>query len=601
MPKDKIISNTNDNATDKATDNTIDDFKEEEKLSAFIKAAAGRIPADLVIRGSRIFNVFTGQIFVGDLAVSQGKIAGLGPAGSYDAPEIVEEGGFLFPGFIDSHLHIESSMASPQSLAVLLAGCGVTTAVADPHEIVNVAGLAGLDYFLAVSQDLPMDFFFVLPSCVPATDLEKGGATVTARDLKKYFAHPRVLGLGEMMNYPGVIWTDPEVIKKISAAARNGSLIDGHSPEVTGLDLNAYRAAGISSDHEATTLEEANERLSLGFRLMIREGTAARNLKALWPAVTEHNSRFCLWATDDRHAQDLVSEGSINYLVRLAQGMAPDRLAMIINMASINAAEYFGLKDRGALAPGYLADMALYDDLLSWQPRKVWKRGKLVSPGQFAPQTPAVSDKALLNSLHIAKLQKASLKVPAIGSQVRVIGLRPGEIVTDSLIMSWEPKNGFYEANPEQNILKIAVWNRYDGDGQAKVGFLKGLGLKAGALAQTISHDSHQLVAAGVKDEDILLAAQKVIDLNGGLAAAKDDQILGSLALPLGGLMSHEPVAQIARALEAIGTAIRPWGISPDMDPFLVLGFMSLPVIPHLKLTSSGLVENFKFVPVVLP
>jgi adenine deaminase len=567
--------------------------------------AQGRAQPDWVIRGPRIFNVFTGDFSVGELAIWEDRIAGVAPVGSFQGSRVLETEGFLVPGFIDSHLHIESSMASPQALAPLLLENGVTAAVADPHEIVNVAGTRGLDYFLAAADLASLDYFLTLPSCVPATSLERGGAEVQAADLRPYFGHPRVVGLGEMMNYPGVLTGAAEVLAKLSLALSQGSLIDGHAPQVSGLQLGAYRAAGISSDHEAATAQEGRERLEMGFWLMIREGTAARNLKSLWPAVTQKNARFCLLATDDRHARDLVQEGSVNHLVRLAQSLTPDWLPEILSMATLNAAQRLGLSDRGALAPGYLADLALYEDLASWVPRKVWKNGRLVVDGEYlAPRTPSPAppgEAELSSGLRLAPLSLESLKVPATGSRVRVIGLTPGQLVTESLTLAWPAQAGFFEANPELGVVKMATWNRYGGDGRAQVGFLKGLGLRRGALAQSVSHDSHHLVAAGVADEDILLAAQAVIDLGGGLALALEGQVISSLALPLGGLMSHAPVREIARALAEMAIQGGRLGLPPDLDPFLSLGFMSLPVIPKLKLTVAGLIEDFQVVGLVLP
>ncbi|MDR1086061.1 MAG: adenine deaminase [Deltaproteobacteria bacterium] len=581
---------------------TLNPLSEPDKLASLIRVAGGSLPADTVIRGASVYNVFTGQLEPpGDLAIFDRYIAGFGPMGSYKGREVIEVLGYLVPGFIDSHVHIESSMASPQSLSCLLAECGVTTAAADPHEIVNVVGLKGLDYFLQVSQNLPMDFIYALPSCVPASDLEKGGATVTADELKSYYQRPRVFGLGEVMNYPGVIGANHEVMAKIASARAHDSIIDGHAPHVSGLAMNAYRAAGITSCHEASTAAEAKERLAKGLWLMIREGTAARNLNGLWPAVTKHNSRFCLLATDDRHAQDLVSQGSINHLVRLAQSLSPELLPEILNMATWNAADYFGLRDRGAISPGFLADLALYPDLISWKPQFVYKSGIRVFPLENETGFTATDYGGILTgTVQLGPLDISSLKVPAHGSKVRVIGLRPGQIITDSLLMSWPAKDGFYESSAEYELVKMAVFNRYGGDGKAKVGFLKGLGLKAGAMAQTVSHDSHQLVAAGVSDEDIILAAQTVADLGGGLAMVRGGRVLGSLPLPLGGIMSHEPVRKIARDLTALAGCGRELGIT-DGDPFLTLGFMSLPVIPELKLTTAGLIENFKVVPLVHP
>ncbi|MDR1872910.1 MAG: adenine deaminase [Deltaproteobacteria bacterium] len=581
------------------------DLGDPQVLASLVRVALAKDKADLVIKGGSVYNVFTGEFSLREVAIYGDRIAGVGPIGSYKGRNELTVTGYLIPGFIDSHAHVESTMASPQALAPILLENGVTTAVVDPHEIANVAGQKGLDFFLEDIAAAAMDFFLTLPSCVPATNLEKGGAVLNSQDLAPYLNHPQVIALGEMMNYPGVINQDPEVLAKIALTHKALKRVDGHAPLVSGLPLVAYRAAGVLSDHEAGSAAEAQEKLANGFWLMIREGTAARNLKDLWPAITPRNARFCLFATDDRHAQDLATEGSVNHLVRLAQGLTPDLLPEILNMATLNPALFFGLRDRGAIAPGYLADFSWYPDLKSWFPHKVWKNGKLAVDGSalVTPKAPSdrKGDNDLLKTVKIAPLKPESLKVPATGSKVRVIGLTPGQLLTDCLTLSWPATNGFYESQVEADIIKIAIWNRYGGDGTAKVGFIKGLGLKKGALAQTISHDSHHLVAAGVTDADILLAAQTVIDLDGGLALVNEGKVLGSLALPLGGLMSFQPVRAIARALEKLDKIGRDLGLPPGVDPFLALGFMGLPVIPKLKLTVSGLIMDFKVVDLVLP
>ncbi|MDR1296525.1 MAG: amidohydrolase family protein [Deltaproteobacteria bacterium] len=586
--------------------------------AALVDAAMGRRPADLAVRNARVYNPYLGDFQTGDLAVAGGRVVGMGRHKA--RVEIDAGGGFLIAGFIDSHVHLESSMASPAEFARCLAGNGVTTIVADPHEIANVAGLRGVEWLIAASRGLPVNVFLTAPSCVPATPLERGGGELTAGDIETLLREPTVLGLAEMMNYPGVLSGDPGVLDKLGRAG----LADGHAPGLAGAALAAYVGAGISTDHECSTAAEARERLEMGQRVLLRQGTAARNLLDLLPVVTPLTARFCHLATDDRHAQDLDLDGSINHLVALAFKAADTPRNLVLNMATLNPAEHFGLRDLGSLAPGRIADMALYPDLSEMRPELVWKAGELVhaGPGRKTGPTPRVAgvfgtagavgldgdattgppdDSALRDTVVTGDIGEDDLRVPATGGKIRVIGVIPGQIVTEDLTMTVPAVDGFYPADPGKDLAKLAVWNRYRGGGPPAVGFVWGLGLKRGAFASTVSHDSHNLVAAGVSDRDMVACARELARLGGGLTMAAGGEILASLPLPLGGLMSELSVPEIAKELEKLGLAGRELGFTQEFDPYMTLSFMSLPVIPALKLTSRGLVDvaAFAYAPLV--
>ncbi len=563
--------------------------------------AMGREKADLVIKNARIFNVFTGQFQLGSLAVDHGWIAG---AGDYEGRETHDAAGaWLCPGFFDAHVHIESSMVSPAEFAKTLVTLGTTSVVADPHEIANVAGLDGLNYMLEATEDIPINVFIMLPSCVPASPLEWGGARLTAEDLAPLLSHPRVLGLGEMMNFPGVITKDPQVMAKLHLAS--AAHVEGHCPGLSGRALNAYAAAGIASDHECISAEEGAEKVAAGLALMLRQGSAGRNLLDLLPAVNAYTAQFCMFATDDRQPADLLAEGHINYLLRLAVtegGLDP---AMALRLATFNPAAHFGFRDLGTLAPGCRADMLLLPDLKEFKPSHVWKDGRLAAENGrcLLDSPPPQADRSIRRPLRLAELKPADFQVPASGSRLRVIGLKKGQILTEELIISPRPQNGFFTADPEADLVKLAVAERHRGSGRLSLGFLKGLGLQRGALASTVAHDSHHLIIAGLSDEDMALASEEIKRLGGGLALAAQGRVLASLALPLGGLMSDLSLPETAEALEKLQLLSRDLGLDEDHDPFMTLAFMSLSVIPKLKLTEAGLVDVDKFalVDLVLP
>lgn len=560
------------------------------QIQELVDTALGYSAADLVLKNAEVFNVFTGRFIEADVAIVNGYIAGVG---KYDGrKEIDVSGKYITPGFIDSHVHVESAMVSPAQFACAVVPHGTTTVIADPHEIANVAGLTGIRYMLEATEQLALNVYIMLPSCVPAAQWEQAGAVLTAGDLAEFIQHPRVLGLGEMMDYPGVLRKEQTIFNKIRLA--QGKLVDGHAPGLTGKALAGYVAAGICSDHECVTPEEAAERLALGMVVMLREGSAARNLVNLLPAVNQYTARRCLLATDDRHPQDLISQGSINHLVKLAVAAGTD-LAWVLQMATINAASYFRLADLGAVAPGYRADLLVFDNLEDWRPAMVFKDGQLAAKnGKSLLMNFSVEDKAVRNTLSLGELSKDKLRLAATSSMARVIGLVPHQLVTTDLALSVPVIQGEFVADTSRDIVKLAVWERHNATGKVGVGLLQGLGLKKGAIASTIAHDAHNLVVVGVDDEDIMLAVKAVEDIQGGLAIAGEGELLGTLPLPLAGLMTDLDIGAVQAKLAELHISARKLGVKQEFDPFMTLAFLSLPVIPALKLTAEGLVDVVK-------
>jgi len=560
--------------------------------------------ADLVLKGGQVFNVFTGDFVTSDVAIVEGYIAGVG---QYSGREELDlRGKYVTPGFIDGHVHIESSMVSPAEFARAVVPSGTTTVVADPHEIANVAGLDGIRYMLAASAGLPLRVYVMLPSCVPASPLEHSGAVLGASDLAELMHHPRVLGLGELMNYPGTLAQDEDVLAKIDLALAAGKLIDGHAPGLGGSQLMAYAAAGIRSDHECTTPEEARERLAAGMHVMLREGSAAQNLADLLPAVDAYTARHCLLATDDRHPGDLIALGSINHLVKKAVE-AGTALPLVLQMATLNAASYFGLDDLGAIAPGFAADVLVFDDLKSWRPSLVIKAGRIVAEDGkplFAGREAhdAAADARVRNTVRLKPIDPAQLKIPARSGKARVIGLVPHQIVTRKLILDVPAANGEFMPDPAAGILKLAVFERHNHTGHAAAGLVHGLGLTSGAIASTVAHDSHNLIVIGANDADMLLAAREIERMQGGIAIVKNGRVLKSFPLPLAGLMSDQDIYTVETELAGLRSIARQLGVKPEYDPIFTLAFLSLPVIPALKLTDMGLIdaETFSLVPVSL-
>ncbi|UQZ90349.1 adenine deaminase [Deltaproteobacteria bacterium Smac51] len=569
-----------------------------KNIERLIDVAMGREKAGLVIKNAKVFNSFTGTFIDGDVAIDHGYIAAVG---NYDG-EVCHDakGAWLTPGLFDGHVHIESGMVSPQEFTRTLVAKGTTTIIADPHEIANVAGVDGIRYILEATEGAPVNVYVMLPSCVPATPLEMGGAVLKAGDLAPFMEHPRVLGLGEMMNFPGVVFKDPEVMAKLKMAA--GRQVDGHAPGLTGPELAAYAAAGIRNDHECMSAQEAADRLAVGISVLLRQGSAARNLLNLLPAVNDLNSRFCMMATDDRHPEDLLEQGHINYLLRLATGPGGLDVVTALRLAVFNGPQHFGLRDLGAIAPGYRADLALFPDLKDFNPSHVWKDGLLTAENGHCLRAPVkVDESAVRCGLRMDDVTLESLKVKADGPNLRVMGMIPGEIVTEHLVLQPQAVNNEYVSDPDNDLIKAAVLERHRGSGHIGLGFLKGLGLKRGAIASTVAHDSHNLVVAGATDEDILAAINEIRRIGGGLVVTEGGRIKDSLPLPLGGILSDRPMEEVAEKLASMQKAVRGLGLTEGHDPFMTLAFMSLPVIPKLKLTESGLVDidKFEIVPLV--
>jgi len=560
-----------------------------EDLKHRITVARGRQKADSVLKGGTVVNVFSGEMYAADVAVADGKIAGLG---SYDGKKVIDVSGkYILPGFIDSHVHIESSMLTPAEFARAALPHGTTSVVADPHEIANVLGKRGIRFMLDATEDLPLDFFFMLPSCVPATALETSGAKLSAADLLPFLKHPRVLGLAEMMNYPGVLSGDAEVMKKLDSFSRR--LIDGHAPALSGKDLTAYVGAGISSDHECVTAEEAREKIDSGMTIFIREGSAAKDLEALLPAVTARNAHFFTLATDDFQPGDL-KKGSINLLVKKAVSLGLDPMTAI-RMATINAARHFGLRRKGAVLPGYDADLLVVDDLASFSLEMVLKGGrKVAANGECIAPCPGRHHERAQRTVNAGPLTRQDILVPAKTGPARVIELIPDQIETRSSRLPVTTRNGYVVADRERDIIKLVVIERHKATGRRGLGLLKGLGLREGALAGTVAHDSHNIIAAGADDDDILTAVSRLRKLQGGLVVVKGKKVLAEIALPIAGLMSNKPLAYVVERLAAIDRAVRELGVSIE-HPFGILSFLALPVIPELKLTDKGLVDVKQF------
>jgi len=561
------------------------------QLKDIIRYSRGEQKADLLLKNGQVVNVFTGEIVRADMAVAGGLIIGVGEG--YSALETIDlDGRFVCPGFIDGHLHIESTMLTPYQFARAVLPHGTTTVICDPHEIANVLGTSGVRYMLEASEGLPISIFIMAPSCVPATHLETAGATLSSDNIATLLDHPRVLGLAEMMNFPGVLLQIPEVLAKLEVARERGMPVDGHSPGLTGRDLQAYVAAGITSDHECTRPEEALEKLRAGMYLFIREGTAERNLADLLPVVTAENSRRCILVSDDRHPDDLMERGHMDYSIRLAvrKGLNP---VTAIRMVTLNPAERFRLWDRGAIAPGYRADMVILNNLEDMQVEKVFTGGQLVAEqGKTLPfsQPETVS---VVNSMRI-DMHSLDFAIPAKGSSVRVIGVIEGQIVTEMLELPVKLQDNMAVADVERDILKLAVIERHKGTGNVGLGFVRGIGLRSGAIASTVAHDSHNLIIVGTNDADMKLAAISVAEMGGGLVAVDNGQVKARLPLPVAGLMSEEPLESVRKEMDRLLSVAREMG-SPLDNPFMTLSFLALPVIPALKLTDRGLVDVNKF------
>jgi adenine deaminase len=569
--------------------------KEMASLKEKIRVASGDGVVDLLIKNGRVVDVFSGEIEKRDVAIFGGIVVGFG---DYRAKEIIDvNGDFLCPGLIDGHVHIESSMLTIPEFARTVLPNGTTSVVIDPHEIANVLGQEGIRFMVRSAKGVPLNVFIMVPSCVPATHLETSGATLKGTDLKPLLKETWAVGLAEMMNFPGVIFRDPEVLKKIELA--KGKRIDGHAPMLSGKGLYAYLTAGIRSDHECTTPKEAKGKLKNGMRIMIREGTTARNLRSLIPLVHPKNSSRFLFVTDDRHPKELLEEGHIDSMVRQAVQLGLDPI-LAIQMATLNTAEYFRLDDVGAIAPGYRADIISFDHLGRFQIKKVFKEGKLVaeSGNMLLPAPLKRKSSPLKGSVRIKSFKKDALLLRSNQSLAKVIQLIPDQIVTKKVMERVLLRDGAAHPNVKEDVLKIAVVERHKATGNIGIGFVRGFGLKKGAIGSSVAHDSHNIVLVGTNDADMLKVTEVIQTMKGGLAVVSDGKVLASLPLPIAGLMSEAPVAEVNLQLEALQRAAKTLGCKVP-DPFMILSFLSLPVIPELKITDKGLVDvnQFKFVP----
>ncbi len=559
-----------------------------EKTERRLRAARGDLEADLVLAGGRVANVYTGEWLAQDVALFDGVIVGLG---DYAGPRL-EAKGCILPGFIDGHLHLESSMLAPRELARALLPLGTTTIVVDPHEIANVLGTSGLDFLLAASDGLPLEIFFMLPSCVPASLLETAGARLEAEDLAPYRRHPRVLGLAEVMNFPGVVSGSRELLEKLALFPQGP--VDGHAPLLSGKGLNAYRLTGIGSDHECTDPAEALEKLRLGFYLMVREGSLAKNLADLLPAVPGPALRRTMLVTDDNHPEDILKKGHLDHLIKMALATGIDPV-QAITLVTLNPAEYFRLRDRGAVAPGLAADLVVVNDVNDFRINKVFKQGRLlVDNGRLLPEVEFPSHPAPLPSFHLKTLNPEAFSPAVEGNIIKVIGLIPHQLLTEMRLMPPPVKDGRLAADPARDLLKLAVIERHRASGNLGLGLVQGFGLRRGALASSVAHDSHNLVVVGANETDMLAAAEHVARLQGGLAVVAGGQVLADLPLPIAGLLSTASLEEVAGAYGRLKAAAHSLGGTLE-DPFMALSFLALPVIPELKLTDLGLVDGKRF------
>ena len=567
-----------------------------EIITALIDVAAGRAKAQIVFKNINIVNVFTGEIIKADVAVHDGYIAGIG---EYEGAEEYDmEGKFLCPGFIDSHMHIESTMVTPGEFARAVTVRGTTGIIADPHEIANVKGIAGIKYMLEGTENLPIDVYIMLPSCVPATPFENSGSILKAEDLLELINHPRVLGLGELMDFENVINCEKTIINKIVLCQNSGKFVDGHGPGLSGRAINAYAASGVRTEHECTTPEEAVERLRLGMHIMLREGSAAKNLVDLLPALNNSSISRCMFCTDDRHPEDILKQGHIDNNVRLAIKNGVDPVTAV-QMATINVARCYNLHRVGGIAPGYKAALLILNDLKSIDIYQVYKNGKLIAENNEALfDIFSINDSKMRNSVNIKELEEDSFQIKNDHGQLRIIGLVPNSLVTKTLISKVVKTDGKYYSKDGEELLKIAVIERHNATGNIGLGLVSGLGLKDGSIASSVAHDSHNIVVIGDNDRDMKRAVEKLEEIGGGVAIASGGEIIKYLSLPIAGLMSDSPIEKVQSILaDLIETAYK-MGVNKDYDPSMTLSFLALPVIPEIKLTDLGLfdVNNFKFV-----
>ncbi len=556
-----------------------------------LPVARGDVPADLLIKNARLVNVFSGEIEDTNIAIYRKRIAGIGDY--TEGKEVLDlQGAYVVPGLIDAHLHIESAMVDPVEFARAVLTRGTTTVIADPHEIANVAGLKGVEYMIRYTEGIPLNIYLMLPSCVPATDLSTSGAVVDVMDMIGFVEkHPRVLGLGEVMNFPGVINGDRDLLTKIELIRHKYKKIDGHSPGLKGKELNAYISAFIRSDHESSFLDEAKEKLSRGMQVLIREGSSARNMEALLPIINEYTYPHLSFCTDDKHPGDILVEGHIDYIVRKAikKGINP---IFAIKMATINTARHYGLRSMGAISPGYKADMVITDSLEDFKPKMVIKDAKVVAvDGKLIAKVkgePYFVDE-VYNSFRCPEILEEDIKIKRLGEKIRVIKVMDGDLLTEEVVMSVNG-NSYVESDTDRDILKAVVVNRYSKEKKLSTGFITGVGLRRGAVATSVGHDAHNLLGVGTNDADILTALNRVIELKGGLVVALEGRVIEELPLPIAGLMSNKKVEFVAEKIRDVKKAAKNLGATLE-DPFMTLAFVQLEVIPTLRLTDQGIVD----------
>lgn len=560
-------------------------------LEKLIEVARGKQKADLVIKNANIINVLSEEIHKGDIAICDGIIAGVGE--NYEGEkEIDAEGSYVCPAFIDGHVHLESSMVLPCEFAKAVVPCGTTTVIIDPHEISNVLGLHGISYMHEAVKNLPLDVYTMLPSCVPATPYETSGFDLNSYDLALLIDSPWVLGIAEMMNYSGLLNLDKTVLAKLDLARSKGKRIDGHAPFLSGKDLCAYIASGVKSDHECTTPAEAIEKIRLGMYIMIREGTAAKDLDALIPVLKEKNTRKCVFVTDDRHPKDLKVH--INDMVRRAVDAGVD-IVKAVQIGSLNTAEYFGLKNQGAIAPGYKADMLIMPDLKTFKPEVVIKDGKIAAEnGKLLQSVEEFEKPSIRSSINVHWIVPKDFEIKGTSKFVNTIEIIPHQLVTKSSVCEAKFENGFLESNVDEDVLKIIVMERHRATGNIGKGFVKGFNLKSGAIASTVAHDSHNMIIIGTNDKDMYTAAVELVKMQGGKVVVKDGKVVAKLPLPIAGLISDQFIEYVLQHCEDLNSAVKSLGCTLD-DAFMTMGFLSLPVIPELKITDKGLFSTKKW------
>ena len=571
-----------------------------DALKRLIQAAQQPEEADLIIQNGTVVDVFSLETFEADVAIKDGYIVGIGtyPNGK----QVVDASGkYVMPGFIDGHIHIESTMVTPSEFSRALIKHGVTTVVTDPHEIANVAGTIGIEFMLKDAANADMDILMKLPSCVPATPFEQNGATLTADDLRPYLTHPTVIGLAEVMDYPSVLNANPDMLEKIQMTIGAGLEVDGHAAGLPDTALNVYSVAGIRNDHEAVTAEEAIARVRRGMHVLVREGSAAKDLLALLPAINERNSRRFSFCTDDKHLDELAEEGTVNYAAQLAIANGLDPL-IAIQMATLNNAVCHGIHDKGSIAPGYLADILITDSLEILHPETIIKGGRLLDLGALRSARATVPE-TVRSSLHLKKVTKDDLQIPLLeGQQAWVIGVVPGRIITEKIAADVQTEDGFFVADPQNDQVKMVVCERHHQTGSIGAGIVSGIGLKRGAIASTVAHDSHNLVVAGTNDEDMLLAIEEADRMQGGLVIVDGGIVLASVPLRVGGIMSEKPYEEVIKELHQLHEQLATQA-EEGQNIFMILSFLCLPVIPRLKLTDRGLfdVDSFQHIEVGIP